>query len=78
VLSVGQDYFLQFLQRIGLASLGDRLQNQNWLQVNPDRFDPLKAYVQEIFQVMARQPHFLLDGEASRHQLITEAWFKLR
>lgn len=72
VLSVGQDYFLQFLQRIGLASLGDRLQHQNWLQVDPDRFDPLKAYVQEIFQVIAHHPHFLRDGEACRHQLIMD------
>ena len=72
MISVDQDYFLGFLRRINRSSLGDRLQHQNWLQVDPDRFDPLKAYIQEIFQVTTRQPHFLIDGEASRHQLITD------
>ena len=72
LISVAQDYFLQFLGRIGRDSLGDRLQQHNWLQVDPDRLEPLKAYVQEIFQGMIHQPHFLRDNDAPRHQLVID------
>lgn len=77
VVSVDQGYFRQFLKHIGRETLGDRLQHENWQQIDADRYNPLKAYVREIFQAMVRCPQFLDDqgqgvGGVSPHQLITE------